>query len=208
MNLKYYRVQFLIPLLLIMGGVFDVGIEKLLVPFLSDHNIEYLRMPSNASLILTLLLLYDRVLWKYPLFSRLVKVPNMAGRYEGHITFKWDGQERQKPCAIEIVQSASSVNLRSYFNNPEEEKTCGMSMVEDIKKEADDHYALYVFYLNEGSKKDGKLDCHEGASKLRYLPRTVERPAALVGHYFTNRKTQTRGEMEVTFTSHQRKGRF
>ena len=132
----------------------------------------------------------------------------MAGRYKGFISYEWDNKAEKKDCFIEVVQTASSIKLRSYFNKEKDPKTISQSLVEDIRKEPDGHFAVHFFYINEGSKKDGALDYHEGANKLRYLQGKKGEAAKLTGHYFTNRQTQTRGEMEANFVSMKLKGEF
>jgi len=208
MNLKYYKIGPLISIILLLAAGLDMAIEGWLVPFLKDHGIGFMRAPGNAAMIGGILLLYNRVLWKYPVLNWLVKVPNMSGRYEGTITYQWDGRLQNKQCAIEVVQTASKIKMCSYFNNEHDQKTVSKSLVEDIRQEEDGHFAIHLFYLNEGSKKDGVLDCHEGANKLRYLPGKKRQKAKLSGHYFTNRNIQTRGEMETEFQTHALKGKF
>ena len=88
------------------------------------------------------------------------------------------------------------------------EKTDSKSLVEDIKEEEDGFFDIYLFYLNNGNKINSTLDCHEGANKLRFIPANKERKAKLVGHYFTNRQIQTRGEIETEFESKNLKGEF
>jgi len=208
MNLKYYRIGPLISIILLLAAGLDKLIEGWLVPILQTHGIGFMRAPGNAAIIGGILLLYDKVLWKYPLFNWLVKVPNISGRYEGMITYHWDDKPQSKECVIEVVQTASKIKMCSYFNNEHNQMTVSKSLVEDIRQEEDGHFAVYLFYLNEGSKKDGVLDCHEGANKVKYLPGKNRHKAKLIGHYFTNRNTQTRGEMEADFQSRTLKGKF
>jgi len=208
MSFKYYRTIPLVIVILVLAGGLDAVIEGWLVHILEDKGIGFMRAPSNAAIIGGILLLYDKVLWKYPVLNWLVKVPNMAGRYKGFIHYEWNNKAETKECFIEVVQTASSIKLRSYFSNEHNEKTTSQSLVEDIRQELDGHFAVHLFYNNEGSKKDGVLDCHEGANKLRYLPGKKGEAAKLTGHYFTNRQTQTRGEMEANFVSTKLKGEF
>ena len=97
-------------------------------------------------------------------------VPNMAGRYKGKVKFEWEGKLGEKPCFIEVTQTASKIKVHTYFSDGVNENTSSKSLVEDIKLEEDGFYDVYLFYLNSGSKQNGGLDCHEGANKLRFFP--------------------------------------
>lgn len=191
-----------------ISGLLDMVIEEVLLPLLKSVNLEILRIPSNAAIITGLLVFYDRVLWKLPVFNLLVRVPNMNGRYKGKIRYTFNKQQQSKNCIIEIHQTASKIHLISFFNNENAQKTESKSFIETIEKEGDGNYAIYVFYSNGGTKIDGVLDTHEGVNNLRYLPKTKDTPSKLTGYYFTNRQKQTRGEIDVEFESIVRKGEF
>lgn len=208
MNLKYYRVAPLISVILLLAVGLDMLLEDWIVPFLQSHGVGFMRAPGNATIIGSILILYDKVLWKYPILNLMVKTPYMAGRYEGFISYEWNNKSERKNCVVEVVQTASKIKMFFYFNNGQDQKTISHSLVEEIRQEDDGNFGVYMFYINGGSKKDGVLDCHEGANQLRYLPGGKKQKAKLIGHYFTNRNIQTRGEMEVDFFSKKIKGKF
>jgi len=81
-------------------------------------------------------------------------------------------------------------------------------LVEDIRLEEDGFFDVYLFYQNSGTKQNNGLDCHEGANKLRFIPAKKGKRSKLIGHYFTNRQIQTRGEIEATFVSKKIEGKF
>lgn len=208
MSFKYYKTTYIIIIILILTTILDFGIEDFLIPLLLKIHLSFLRIPSNAAIIGGILVFYDNILWRLPVFNLLVNVPNMNGRYQGKIHFELNELPKSKNCVVEVHQTSSRIHLRFFFNNENEQKTTSRSFIEEIEKENDGNYAIYLFYLNEGSKKDGILDCHEGVNKLRFLPKKNENPAKLTGYYFTNRQKQTRGEVEVTFISKDKKGEF
>ncbi len=207
MNFRYYKIELLISVILLMSAGIDLGIEKLLIPYMTDHNMTFLRAPGNAALIGSFLFFYNNFLWRLPVFNLLVKVPNLNGRYKGKINYEFQGVAGQKDCVVEIIQTASSIKIHSYFDNGAGEKTKSKSLVESIEEE-DGFYHLYLYYFNSGSKDTGKLDCHEGANMLKFIPEHEGSPKKLTGHYFTSRKIQTRGEMNVEFESKKIKGTF
>ncbi len=208
MNFKYYKTAPLITIILMLAGAIDYILQKLIVPFLTDNGIDFLRAPGNAAIIASIFILYDHFLWKVPIFNLLIKVPNMNGRYTGKIKYEFINKSFEKPCMVEIAQTASKIKIHSYFEKDNDEKTCSISIVEDIQKAEDGFFDIYLFYQNHGSKKDGKLDSHEGANKLRYFPSRKNKKSKLTGHYFTNRNIQTRGEIEVLYKCKKLKGEF
>lgn len=210
MNFKFCKTTPLIITILTLSMVIDFLVVRYISPFLSEHlNADsHLRVPTTVSLLVMFFYLYDILLWKLPIFKLLMNVPNMSGRYVGKIKYELNGNLNEKNCVIEVSQKASQIKVHSYFNNKLNEVTSSKSLVEDIKMEDDNFYDIYFFYLNSGSKQNGELDCHEGANKLRYFPNKNGNPSALIGHYFTNRQIQTRGEIEAFFVSTKLQGRF
>jgi SMODS-associating 2TM, beta-strand rich effector domain len=210
MSFKYYKITPLIISIIILSGLIDycVGewINPLLVEYLSKGS--HFRVPTTVSILGMFFLLYNQVLWKLPVFNLLMAVPNMAGRYEGKVKFKWNGADGEKPCFIEVVQTASKIKVHTYFSDGANERTSSKSLVEDIKQDEDGFFDIYLFYLNSGTKQNGGLDCHEGANKLRFHPDKDGSSNSLMGHYFTNRQIQTRGEIEGTLISNHLQGKF
>lgn len=208
LNFKYYKTTGLILVIIFLAIGIDLLLHEFIVPFLKSRNIEFMRAPGNVSLIAMLLTFYDKVLWKLPVFKMLIKVPNISGRYKGEIKYEFQDVKGKKDCFIEIKQTASKIKIHSYFNNESNEKTDSKSLVEDIRLEEDGFFDIYLFYLNNGNKINSTLDCHEGANKLRYIPKSKERKAKLTGHYFTNRQIQTRGGIEAEYETKTLKGEF
>jgi hypothetical protein len=210
MTFKYYNSTALIISIIILSGLIEAMVGKWVNPFLA----EYLpigssfRVPTTVSILGLIFTLYNQFLWRFPVFNLLMAVPDMSGRYEGVIRYHWNGSSHEKKCCIEISQSASKIKAHTYYSNGTTENTSSRSLIEDIKLEDDGFFEIYLFYLNSGTKQSGGLDCHEGANKLRYIPADKETPSQLTGHYFTNRQTQTRGEIEAVFQSKKLKGKF
>ena len=207
MSFRYYKITPLLILILVLAGAIDLGIYKFLVPILKEHNIEFLRAPGNVSIIASFLLLYDRLLWRVPIFDWLVSVPDMRGRYEGILTYNFNGEPGETSCYIEISQTSSKIKIHSYFQTEGKPDTSSKSLVESIVEE-DGFYHIYLYYFNSGSKENSELDCHEGANMLKFIPSTDDSKAKLIGHYFTSRKIQTKGKIEAEFKSKKLKGTF
>ena len=207
MSFRYYNTTALIFIILFLALGIDKLIQNLILPYMQVHHVALLRAPGNVSLIGMFLFLYDKVLWKWPVFNLIINLPDMRGRYTGKISYSFSGVQGEKECAVEITQTSSRIKIHAYFNNQDKEKTKSKSLVESVEEE-DGFYNLYLYYFNSGSKENNTLDCHEGANMLKFIPADGDTPQKLIGHYFTDRKIQTRGAMEVKFETKKLKGTF
>jgi hypothetical protein len=210
MSFKYYKTTPLIITIIILSGLIDSAVVNWVNPFLAQHFPigSHFRVPTTVSILGIFFWIYNEYLWKYPFFNFLMNVSNMSGRYEGKVKYVLNGFNKEKKCFIEITQRASSIKVHSYFSDGFNENTSSKSLVEDIKQEEDKFFDIYLFYLNSGTKQNSDLDCHEGAQKLRFIPGKNGANAQLIGHYFTNRITQTRGEIESILVSKKLQGKF
>lgn len=181
-----------------------------LSPLLNGRTLMGIRIEAPASMtILGLILyIYDKWLWKMPLFKLIMNVPNMSGRYKGGVRFVKDGEKRELPAYIEISQTSSNLKIHTYFKDSREVSTNSQSLIEEIILGNNGFYDIYFFYLNTGSKQSGELDCHEGANVIRFHPKQGNDVQSLAGYYFTNRSVQTRGEIFGEYESATLKGKF
>jgi len=207
MTFRYYNITAVTIIILLLAFAIDNLIQDILLPYMQTHHIALVRAPGNVSLIGMFLLLYDKVLWRWPAFSAIVNLPDMRGRYKGKITYSFEGAKGEKECVVEISQTSSKIKIHSYFNNEGNEKTKSKSLVESVEEE-DGFYYVYLYYFNSGSKDNNVLDCHEGANMLKFIPGNKNNAKKLIGHYFTDRRIQTRGTMEVEFETKKLKGTF
>jgi hypothetical protein len=210
MTFKYYKTVPLITTILILSGLVELCVGNLINPCLANYLPvgNHFRVPTTVSILGLLFFIYNQYLWKIPVFKLLMSVPDISGRYEGKVKYEWEGIKNEKKCFIEVVQTASKIKVQTYFSDGVSENTCSKSLVEDIKQEEDGFFDIYLFYLNSGTKQNGGLDCHEGANKLRFIPRGKTVNNQLIGHYFTNRQVQTRGEIEAIQISKKLNGKF
>ncbi len=210
MTFKYYKTTPLIITIIILSGLVELCVGKWINPFLTQYLPigSHLRVPTTVSILGLMFIFYNQYLWKLPFFNLLMDVPNISGRYEGKVKYVWNEVNSEKKCFTEIIQTASKIKIHTYFSDGANENTFSKSMVEDIKQEEDGFFDVYLFYQNSGTKQNGGLDGHEGANKLRFLPGKDGNSNQLIGHYFTNRQKQTRGEIEGTLISKQLQGKF
>lgn len=195
LSFRYYKTNVLIVTILGLAVVIDFGFD-----LIQDYLSQGVRAPTNAAIIATLLVLYDKHLWRYPILKKLVHVPDLNGRYTGCIQYEWDGKTEKMESVVEVIQTASSIQIHTYFNSEKHENTHSKSLVEDIKFE-NGQYSIYFFYFNSGTTINNHLDCHQGANHLKVILDDKGLPKKLTGNYFTNRNPQTRGKIEVNFNS-------
>ena len=209
MTFRYYKVGKLIVVILALSTLLDY-IFKLIAPYFNmlspDHII---RAPSNVAIILGVLALYNKTLWKYPFFRKLVTVPDLNGRYEGKLISDYTdgkGNKIEKFCVIEITQTASSIKVYSYFkyDNDVLKNTSSISNLEDIYCGNDNFYHVRFIYQNQGSNTKDGFKKHDGFNDLKYFPDTN----TLMGPYFTDPDRKNKGIIEAKFISKQLKGRL
>jgi hypothetical protein len=205
LSFRYYKTKTLIVTILALALGIDLGFEMIRA-YLYQSGVFVLRAPTNTAIIASLLVWYDKYLWKYPILNKLVRVPNLNGRYAGYIEYERNGEKNRMDTVVEVIQTASKIQINTYFNSDNHENTYSKSLVEDIRSE-NGHYAIYFFYFNSGTNINDYLDCHEGANKLKVLMNGNE-PRKLTGNYFTNRQEQTRGKIKVNFQSTDLKHEF
>lgn len=210
MTFKYYRTTPLIVTIIILSGLVELIVGNYINPFIAQYLSvgSHFRVPTTVSLLGLLFYIYNQFLWKVPVLKLLMDVPDISGRYEGKIKYEWDGVNNEKKCFIEVIQTASKIKVHTYFSDGVNENTSSKSLVEEIKQDEDGFFDIYLFYLNSGTKLNGGLDCHEGANKIRFIPGRSGKKNQLSGHYFTNRQTQTRGEIEAILISKDLQGKF
>jgi len=189
LNFTYYKPQFLIPLIGIFWSISSWGLSKI-------WGYGLLQGFGPTTLITAFLLIYDKLLWKLPVFNIANSVPNLNGNYTGKIDFYWGGRNSLKSCEMLIKQTCSNIKVITIFSKEGENDTQSTSTEAFIKTdEAGDQY-IYFYYHNRGSCKDGDtLNQHDGMNVLEIIK--DKENILLKGYYFTNRDPQTKGCMEV-----------
>lgn len=131
------------------------------------------------------------------MFSCLVKIPDLNGKYEGTVEYHWDGKDQSKNCNLYIQQTASLLKVKCYFRKEGENETFSESKKAFFDTDEMGNCSLYFYYQNRGSDKGGDtLDQHDGMTVLRVIKEGKE--IKLEGYYFTNRTVQTKGRIKVS----------
>ena len=109
---------------------------------------------------------FDNELWKVPLFRKigLVKVPNIAGKWDGHLTSSFDDHQREIKAAIEIKQTWTKLQITL-----ETETSVSRSETASILTKIPDTALLSYEYVNEPKPhaRSG-MQIHRGTAKHEY----------------------------------------
>ena len=186
----YYRPQILIPVIGLLWAFSSWILANL-------WGYGFLQGIGPTAIVMCFLSIYDKLLWKYPVFNLMTTIPNLNGYYEGNISFYWDGENRTKASKMEIKQTCSNIKVTTIFSKEKENSTQSVSTEAFIKTDEVGDQHLYFYYHNQGSCKDGDtLDPHDGMNVLKI--KKDNNSITLQGYYFTNRNPQTKGCMEVS----------
>lgn len=192
MQIKFtnYKPQALVPVLALLWTFFSWLLAKM-------WGYGFLQGIGPTAIVMSFLTLYDKYLWKLPVFKLINTAPDLNGIYEGNIEYSHNGQDGRKNCKLTIKQTCSIIKVQSIFSNDIENNTHSVSTEAFIKTdEAGDQY-LYFYYHNRGSCKNGDtLNPHDGMNVLEIIEN--KKIVKLEGYYFTNRNPQTKGCLKVT----------
>ncbi len=152
--------------------------------------------------------LFEKYLWHTRLFQSMRKSlnisPDIRGRWEGSLE-NADGSPAQK-FVIEVKQTLTLLKVHSY-------STIGHSASILCEIATDTHEESFTLcYLWEGETNTDLKDMHQGERFQGYTMLNLyehEKPKALKGSYFTNRKSgQSRGGIILKQVSLELKRRF
>jgi hypothetical protein len=160
--------------------------------------------------MLIVMVFVDKIGWKWVLFKWLVDLPNLNGRYKGHLMSSYadsKGAAIKKECVVEIRQTASKVHVSSYFSDTADGPTTSSShsVLEDIRKEENGFFKLYYIFVNDTGFLEGEVRNHTGTANFSYL-KDANKRKILSGEYYNQRLNK--GTIIVEFQQRRRLGRF
>lgn len=135
------------------------------------------------SVVLIIAFCFDRWLWRLPVFQKwLVPFPCLAGEWEGHIFYNWDGADRDKKIKLKICQTFLQVQVLVETNESHSSSICASFDFDEMRG----HSNLIYSYINEPDVTiRDRSQIHYGTARLRYK----EEEKTLEGFYWTDRKS-------------------
>ncbi len=210
-NFRYYKPKMLLLTIIVLSLGFG-GLLSFFTDYINGFlEKPYVHYPTVSTLIVFTLILIDKYGFKNKYLRQLLFwSKDINGRYEGIVKYKHykTGILEEKPCFVEIEQSASKILVHTYFDfkyNKKSEKTYSKSFVTSVISEDFDKQTLVFTYQNEGNTING-LQPSNGTNILSIIERN--RNVFLEGIYYTNKEPQTKGEMKVKLISKKLKREF
>lgn len=193
MNLKYYKTDRLIALIIIASLIItpiSSYIEKQISTIeLLNSIYSYIGTFSTISILTLLLFTINNFLWKIKALRWLVDLPDLNGRYEGELISTFNdsitGQSTKKKCVIEITQNASRIKIHSYYgdSNTSQPTSESTSVSEEILQLSNGIFEVFYIFTNSANTLETQLDNHIGTCHLKYFPDNF----SLTGEYYNKR---------------------
>lgn len=190
-NDNYRQFTYFILILVGISAIVVYGITALLkqnqidVPF-------YIELPSIPTVYGLLFYLFNKYLWKYPIFRKLgiVVADDLNGKWEGTIKSSYDQYQKAIKAELTIEQTATRIKICGTFAESK-----SVSIHENFSRsEIDNKVALFYFFRNE-PRYDAveTMAIHEGSANLIH----DESADTLTGYYYSGRDRNNHGTIEV-----------
>ena len=170
--------------LTIASAIFNAIINIIIIPSIIKNNFLIQLVSLVLSYFITFELIFeifDKLLWKFSVFNKFIKCPNISGKWKGTI----DNHEFPKVNVdVEIKQSWTKISIKLQSKNAKSKTKALTFFVED----SDNPEICYV-YFNESTTK--KLTSHGGTGILTFL----KDENRLVGYYYTDKHRENNGDI-------------
>ncbi len=149
-------------------------------------------VPSFAGFYYIFHELFDKKLWRFPIFRRLglIKVPFIAGKWDGNIITSFDEHESKKPATIQIKQTwlEIKITLETKDSISNSETASIITKIPDVAR-------ISYEYINEPKVQAvSSMQIHRGVARHDY--QIIEANEVLNGDYYTGRGRSTFGSLD------------
>ncbi len=209
LNFKYYNTNKLIIFILVLS-VFYNYVSKYIESIIIKHKIlneaySYFGVFSTIALITSTIIFIDLIGWRFKIFSWLINIPNLNGRYTGEVvsSYQSSGVPVKKVCVMEIKQTASKLHIFTYFAdiNTNLNTSSSFSVIEQIIPEENNTFSIFYIFSNETAPLFN-LNNHVGTAKLKYYKDIL----TLEGEYYNQRNNN--GTIKIHFSQKKLLGRL
>jgi hypothetical protein len=148
----------------------------------------WLDAPSSLAFYGVLYSLFDTYLWRNSLVSKLglARIPNLGGRWSGHLISSFDGHTTSHPLVINIFQTWTHIAVFLSTAQSMSRSCAAMIQVDDP-----DGVALIYQYQNQPlADAMNTMHMHYGTAVLK-----VSNGDCLIGDYYAGRDRRTFGRI-------------
>lgn len=164
-------------------------------------NLSIIEAPTTIAFIGLLFWLFESFLWRLPPIRQLLKIPFIAGRYEGELESSYDGNKY--PIVVEVNQTLLNVKVNLYT-----ERSSSYSIMSGIGTNGAGNNLLAYAYKNTPVtvSTDEDMKSHDGFAVLEIFKDTV---VQLRGTYYNNPRDRGRhGVIDCKLISREKKGHY
>ncbi|NOH04960.1 MAG: hypothetical protein HND47_24800 [Chloroflexi bacterium] len=150
-----------------------------------------LDVPSFAGFYYMFLKWFDKNLWRKSFFQKigLIKVPYIAGNWDGYINSSYDEHKSQISATIQIKQTWTEIRITLETDN-----SISRSETASIITKTPDMALISYEYINEPkSQATSSMQIHRGTARHEY--QIVDTYEIFNGGYYTGRERGTFGSL-------------
>jgi len=173
------------------AAAFAFLLAWLIATILKDVHIPFwLEVPGTGTLYAVLLAVFRSYLWRWRLFRvvGIVKVPDLEGKWHGHVTSSFDTLAEQLPVTVQIRQNWTHMAIHLTADGSRSRSVVASLYV------AEDETVLNYQYENEPNVRATQtMHAHNGTASLR----VTDNNRRLTGDYYSGRDRNNHGQITL-----------
>jgi len=176
------QVPFFVALLaILLAWLIAAPLKKFQLPF-------WLEVPGTFTLYGLLLAAFRSYLWRWRVFRALgvVKVPDLAGEWHGHVTSSFDAAAAQHSVTVRIHQNWTHMAIQLIA-----EGSRSHSVVSSLYVGEDETTLSYQYQNDPNVRATPTMHAHNGTASLRL----AENESVLDGEYYSGRDRKNHGSI-------------
>lgn len=157
---------------------------------LNAVNLEFQWLISAVSVVGIYRILYftfDRFIWRWSLLRNLglIIIPDLNGRWKGHIMSSYHLNNQNYPISVVITQQWSKILVRLETEKSDSKSIAASFLTDDPTSPE----LIYVYDNDPINMAPESMHAHSGTAKLRLTGSTLR------GKYYTGRGRETTGDI-------------
>lgn len=172
--------------LTVVSAVINAILNIVIIPTIVKSNVLIQLVSLGLSFFISfelIFLIFDKWLWKLSFFNKLIKCPDISGKWEGTIKNPKFPEINAK---VEILQTWTKIIINLKTDTAKSKTTALTFFVEDSNNPE-----LCYIYFNKSTTK--KLVSHGGTGVLTY----VKDEDKLTGYYYTDKHRENHGDINL-----------